>query len=326
MGASVGAGVSRVSGLRCGALIHTEVRDAAAPCFHVHDLEAYREATGLEIPPQAASPLRRDYQRLPLFPASHVIADNHPLYVYYRWYWKQGDGWNDLNTAVHRGLKEYGRPGDCGRSTIRPCGWQASTAAAATWTCSRSGPIPIPIRSASPWPPTSCWRWPAGGPARQQVMKMTQIIWYRSQTAPCRKAGRAAAGLSGRLGTGAARGPVHHHRADALREALWTKIARPIKGIMYHGYQSLVSVRAAGQLLLHQSADAERAGPAHGPGDPAAGADAAVGAGRQERRGFPGELCRGDVRPPRHLWLGRQVAGRRLSRVALCPSAAGDRL
>ena len=27
-----------------------------------------------------------------------------------------------------------------------------------------------------------------------------------------------------------------------LREALWTKIARPIKGIMYHGYQSLVSV------------------------------------------------------------------------------------
>ena len=48
-------------------------------------------------------------ERSPNFPADRVIPDDFPLYVFYRWYWKVGDGWNGLNTALHRGLKSTGR-------------------------------------------------------------------------------------------------------------------------------------------------------------------------------------------------------------------------
>jgi hypothetical protein len=80
----------------------------------------------------------------------------------------------------------------------------------------------------------------AGASRLQQVMKMTQIIWYRSQTAPASEESRDR---------GAAQSVWEDTDPDAafitiapmhLREAFWTKIARPIKGIMYHGWQSLV--------------------------------------------------------------------------------------
>ncbi|MGC9316791.1 MAG: hypothetical protein ACP5KN_02000, partial [Armatimonadota bacterium] len=95
----------------------------------------------------------------------------------------------------------------------------------------------------------------------QQVMKMTQIIWYRSQTAPepgeeaqqqtaefqdqdVRPQGTGTVDDSGRYMARWEReipgarfitiAPMH------LREAFWTKIARPIRGIMYHGIGSLL--------------------------------------------------------------------------------------
>jgi len=85
-----------------------------------------------------------------------------------------------------------------------------------------------------------------GGPPGQQVMKMTQIIWYRSQTAPMPKKGTPPPPYQA---------PWEKEQPDApfitiapmhLREAFWTKIARPIQGIMYHGWQSLVKTDAPG--------------------------------------------------------------------------------
>ncbi|MEZ6076585.1 MAG: hypothetical protein R3C56_13280 [Pirellulaceae bacterium] len=72
---------------------------------------------------------------------------------------------------------------------------------------------------------------------QQDVMKMTQLIWYRSQTAP--KTALAETQAS----------PWVDQDPDAdyitiapmhLREAFWWKLSRPITGIMYHGWQSLV--------------------------------------------------------------------------------------
>ena len=71
----------------------------------------------------------------------------------------------------------------------------------------------------------------------QRVMKMTQLIWYRSQTAP---AGNRA---PGDLVAWEDHDPEAAYITIApihLKEALWTKIARPVQGIMYHGWQSLV--------------------------------------------------------------------------------------
>ena len=68
-------------------------------------------------------------------------------------------------------------------------------------------------------------------------MKMTQIIWYRRQTAPklpedeSKKAQWEKDIPDARFVTIA---------PDCLREALWSKLARPVQGIMYHGWGSLV--------------------------------------------------------------------------------------
>jgi len=83
----------------------------------------------------------------------------------------------------------------------------------------------------------------AGGAADQGVMKMTQIIWYRSQTAPVADTPTAPKSAWEDYDPDAAYitiAPLH------LREAFWAKMARPVKGIMYHGWQSLVPVEGGG--------------------------------------------------------------------------------
>lgn len=221
------------------ALLHTEVRDHARPCFHAEDFAAFREHTGLEIPQQVVTSRGVEYAKLDGFPASRVIPDDHPLLVYYRWYWQSGDGWNGLNSRLHEGLATMGRPDfwtfhDPAVRVARVSGSGGSVDVLSQWTYSYPDPIRIAVATDELLATAAA----AGRP--QQVMKMTQVIWYRSQTAPEPKTPDAALPY---------RAPWEIEQPDApfitiaplhLREAFWTKIARPIRGIMYHGWQSLV--------------------------------------------------------------------------------------
>jgi hypothetical protein len=83
----------------------------------------------------------------------------------------------------------------------------------------------------------------ANSPQHPQVMKMTQLFWYRTQSAP-QKAGPEHVAS-----------PFDDHDPDAayitispmhLRESFWTKLARPVRGIMYHGWQALVPTQSVG--------------------------------------------------------------------------------
>ncbi len=245
---NVGASVGRTLGNHPAfgaALIHTEVRDAARPCFHPHDFAAYRKASGREIPPEVASPRGVDYHKLPDFPADRVIPDDHPIYQYYRWYWKQGDGWNALNTAVVRGLKAEGRPGiwtwhDPAVRVASVYGSGGEVDVLSQWTYSYPDPIRIGLAT------DELFAMAAGGPPGQQVMKMTQIIWYRSQTAPRPKPPAASPDYRARWEVQQPDAPFITIAPMHLREAFWTKIARPIQGIMYHGWQSLVPCEPVG--------------------------------------------------------------------------------
>jgi len=83
-------------------------------------------------------------------------------------------------------------------------------------------------------------------------MKMTQIIWYRSQTAPVSQQSQEAVRRQSvweDTDPDAAFitiAPMH------LREAFWTNISRPIRGIMYHGWGSLVDgVKHTGYRYTH---------------------------------------------------------------------------
>lgn len=244
----VGASVANTYGTHPAfgaALLHTEVRDHASPCFHPHDLDAFRSSSGLEVPSEVSSPRGVDYHRLVDFPASHVIPDNHPLYVYYRWYWKTGDGWNVLNTALAQGLRSRHRDDlwtfhDPAVRVASVYGSGGEVDVLSQWTYSYPDPIRIGLAT------DELLAMAAGANPAQQVMKMTQIIWYRSQTAPAPKTASPDIPYEADWEREQPDAPFITIAPMHLREAFWTKIARPIRGIMYHGWESLVPTDSPG--------------------------------------------------------------------------------
>ncbi|MBM3860120.1 MAG: hypothetical protein FJ395_10770 [Verrucomicrobia bacterium] len=226
------------------ALLHTEVRDAAGVCYHDHDRAAYRKATGADIPAEVTAKSGVKYQDLKDFPADRVIPDDHPLYRYFQWYWKTGDGWNILNTELHRGLKSTGRNDlwtfhDPAVRVASVYGSGGAVDVISQWTYSYPDPIRIGVAT------DELFAMARGAANPQRVMKMTQIIWYRNQTMPAKKGDEVTKAVKSvfedtdpdRIFPTIA--PMH------LREAFWTKMARPIQGIMYHGWQSLVPVEGS---------------------------------------------------------------------------------
>ncbi|MBN1443398.1 MAG: LamG domain-containing protein, partial [Planctomycetes bacterium] len=241
VGASVARSYGEFPALRAS-LIHTEIRDGTRLCFHEHDREALRKATGLEIPPEAAGTRGVRYASIPGFPEDRVVPDDHPLLVFYRWFWKDGDGWNDLHTQVHRGLRSAGRADlSAGRADLwtffdpavrAPSLWGSGGGVDVISQWSYSYPDPLKVGQAA----DELFAMAAGRPGAQ-VMKMTQIIWYRSQTAPHLPEDEAARAAWEREIPDAKFITIS---PDHLREAFWCMISRPVRGIMYHGWGSLV--------------------------------------------------------------------------------------
>lgn len=217
------------------ALINSEVRDSSQPSFSALELEAYRKATGSEIPPEVQSRWGVDWTKLKDFPFNRVVAADHPILNYYRWFWTVGDGWNGLHTALHKGVKSASsRLWTFFDPAVRQpsiSGAGGSVDVLSHWTYTYPDPLKIGLCT------DQLFAMSAASARAQKVMKMTQLIWYRSQTAP--------------IGAKPVGDPVpwEDHDPEAayitiapmhLREAFWAKIARPISGIMYHGWQSLV--------------------------------------------------------------------------------------
>ncbi len=263
---NVGASVAKTFGRHPAfdvVMAHTEVRGESELCFHDRDREAFKKFAGYDIPVGLSSKWGTAYQTLPDFPADRVIPDDYPPYFYYRWFWKSGDGWNTLNTKLHQGLKTAGRDDlwtfhDPAARVAKVYGSGGEVDVLSHWTYSYPDPIRIGLCTEELF----CM---AGGATRpdQRVMKMTQIIWYRSQTAPApgdvvrrqegqfndqdvKPQGTGTVDASGKyLADWERRIPEARFITIApmhLREALWHKISRPIQGIMYHGWQSLVEV------------------------------------------------------------------------------------
>lgn len=221
------------------ALLHTEVRDGANVCWHAHDREAFRRATGADYPPDAPGKGGVDHTKLGDFPSDRVIPDDHPLLRFLSWYWKEGDGWNRMNAELHRGLRSTGRDGlwtfhDPAVRVASVYGSGGSADVLSQWTYSYPDPIRIGVAT------DELFAMARGAAQPQQVMKMTQLIWYRSQTAPAAKGDEVKKEPAS---------PWEDTDPDAafptiapmhLREAFWTKLARPVRGIMYHGWGSLV--------------------------------------------------------------------------------------
>ncbi|MCC6446280.1 MAG: LamG domain-containing protein [Armatimonadetes bacterium] len=237
-GYNVGASIARTYGTfpaLQSSLIHSEVRDATDLCFHPHDRAACWKATGEDIPLEIQSKAGLSRSGIKGFPDNQILPDNDRILRFYRWFWKDGDGWNRLHTRVHEGLKSTGRKDlwtffDPAVRVPSVWGSGGGVDVLSQWTYSY--PDPIKIGQAT----DELFAMAAGRPG-QQVMKMTQIIWYRSGTAP--KLPLEAS----RRATWEKQKPDAEFitiAPDHLREAFWSKMSRPIRGIMYHGWESLV--------------------------------------------------------------------------------------
>jgi hypothetical protein len=218
------------------ALINTEVRDSSQLSFSVADREAYRRFAGAAIPAEVTTKRGVDWRKLPGFPADRVIPDDHPVRRYLHWFWTVGDGWNGLHTAVHRGLHSTGRDDvwtwfDPAIRAPSVGGSGGGVDVLSQWTYTNPDPLRVGCFA------DELFAMAAAAPHRPRVMKMTQLFWYRTQSAP-QKTGSAHIAS-----------PFDDHDPDAayitiapqhLRESFWTKLARPVAGLMYHGWQALV--------------------------------------------------------------------------------------
>lgn len=234
-GATVAASLADMPALRA-ALIHTEVRDGTQLCFHDIDKQAYKEFSGAEIPDEVKAKYGVVHTSLADFPADRVVPDDHPVLKYLRWFWKQGDGWNQLHSAVNQGIKSKA-PGiwTWFDPTIRaPSVWGSGGDVdfVSQWTYSYPDPLKIELAADDLLAM-------AEGRPDQQVMNMIQIIWYRTQTAPAPKEGEDPPANQAEWEKKLPEARFISIAPDHLSEGMWLELSRPIKGIMNHGWGSL---------------------------------------------------------------------------------------
>lgn len=234
------------------ALVNSEVRDDSEVSFSEHDRAAFRRHSGRDIPDDVTTKWGVSWKSLKEFPADRVIADDHPLLEFYRWFWTVGDGWNGLHSALHRGLKSgvenrlslrentpfRGAKGDKLWTWYDPAIRVPSIAGSGgevdvlgQWTYTEPSPLRVGYFC------DEAFAMAAASPRPQRVMKMTQLFWYRSTSAPKNTGANHIAS------------PFDDHDPDAayisiapmhLRGAFWSKVSRPVSGLMYHGWSSLV--------------------------------------------------------------------------------------
>lgn len=236
---NIGASVAKTYGHHPAfqaALINSEVRDDSQLSFSAFDREAYRKFSGSEIPAEVQIKNGVKWTELQDFPADRVIPDDHPILAYYRWFWTVGDGWNNLHTALHQGLKSTGRDDiwtwyDPAIRVPSVSGSGGEVDVLSQWTYTEPSPLRVGYFC------DEVFAMAAASARQQQVMKMTQLFWYRSTSAPIRSGQNYIAS------------PFDDHDPDAayisiapmhLRGAFWSKISRPVSGLMYHGWSSLV--------------------------------------------------------------------------------------
>ncbi|WP_461784011.1 LamG domain-containing protein [Prosthecobacter sp.] len=229
------------------ALIDTEVRDSTQVSFNAVDVEAYKKFAGTDFPAEVTAKWGVDWTKLKDFPTDRMIEDEHPILKYLRWFWTVGDGWNGLHTALHKGVKSSGKVWTFFDPAVRQpsiSGAGGGVDVISHWTYSYPDPQKIGMCA------DQLFAMSAASGKNQRVMKMTQLIWYRSQTAPMgNKAPGEVVAWEDHDPEAAyiTIAPMH------LKEALWTKISRPIQGIMYHGWQSLVPTESPGAYRFTHS-------------------------------------------------------------------------
>ena len=244
-----------------GALAVSENRDHISPSYHT-EAGRYRRETGREVPPEAVRKIcARDYAEKK-YPDG-IVPEDDPVLAYYRWFWHGGDGWPAYLSAIADGYRRaYGSFEDGSELQNRrpfftfhdpavrcPPVWGSggSVDCLNQWCYA----VPEPMNVAGPIEEMFAM---AEGRPGQQVMSMTQLICYRKQMAPIEvKVSPEPDWVRRRPEAGFPTIPP-----DTLQEATWSMLAKPVRGIMYHGWGTIYETGEAKRYTYTNPESADR--------------------------------------------------------------------
>ncbi|MGN0867317.1 MAG: LamG-like jellyroll fold domain-containing protein [Oligosphaeraceae bacterium] len=226
------------------ALIHSEVRDHSEVSFHPAEVAAAEKALGGPIPALVERKQGVSRQRVKGFPVDGILPESDPILRFYQWFWKTGDGWNDLHSLANDALKSTGRTDiwtffDPAVRTPSTWGSGGNVDVLSQWTYSY--PDPIKVGQAT----DELFAMAQGNP-RQKVMTMTQVIWYRYRVAPREQLPENEADCHAPWEREIPDAKFVTISPDHMEIALWSMLSRPVKGIMYHGWNSLTGRQPRG--------------------------------------------------------------------------------
>ena len=163
-------------------VINSELRDHTRPSFTEYNKKAFRKFSGKDIPSSVDGKTPDHYDNLPDFPLNRVIPEDLDLYQYYLWFWRDGDGWNDLHRAMHSFYAKYAHRNF--RTRFEPAvrcppnwGSGAGLHQVAHWTYVNEYPQAINTNTAELLAM-------AGGSPGQEIYPSIQVITYGSAVAP----------------------------------------------------------------------------------------------------------------------------------------------
>lgn len=216
------------------AVLNTEIRDYASPCFHDIDKEMYKKASGEDIP-AIIKGKHVNYRKIPGFPVNRVVADNNPILKYYAWYWKHGDGWVDLNNLINEEIKANRKDFltwfDPATRVAPQYGSGGKLDMIGQWTYTYPDPIRVGMGA------DELINMAGGSSRKQQVFQMIQTMWYKSQITPSvKKEETTDPFLLDHIGEMVFITPSPAH----IKEGFWTAVSRPADMIGYHGLGSLL--------------------------------------------------------------------------------------
>ena len=212
----------------------SEVRDHSHPSFTPVLAAAYRASSGRDVPDVVTGRFGPEWHQISGFPVSRVIPDDYPVYDFYRWFWREGDGWNRLQTEVAREVSRRtgGRVATTYDPVVRtPPVW--GSGGEVTFVNHWTYCYPEPYRTSYVVSEENAM---AKGRPGQGVATMIQCIAYRAVLAP---ANATPSTLPDWFKTrpDAAILTMPH---DMMREAMWCAYSRRIDGLHHHGSRAIV--------------------------------------------------------------------------------------
>ena len=225
-----------------GVNVSSEQRDLSFPSFNTEHLR-YKAETGRDVPPEVRG-RKADFKLAQSrFPGGIVPTDD-PLYAYYSWFWGGGDGWPGYTGGIADEYRKFaGRYGDgSALQRRRPffSFWDPAVRCPPKWGSGGDVDVVSHWVYANPEPMNvagiaeEVLAMAAGRPG-QHPMIMTQLICYRSRIAPTNV-------VVSPKPEWLVRRPLADFPtipADSLQEAVWSMLAKPVKGIMFHGWKTI---------------------------------------------------------------------------------------